>query len=234
MTVVDEKVRSSAYAVELRATAPLIRAIKNAMVCAGKDDTLPVLRAVQFHFSGTTLEVRSTDRFLMLLEQVAGVEDSDDAPKSAPFRLLLPYAACQQALVFLKSVPKGHPATLSWTPRNPQDASDWNGGVFEQGTLCLRSYEGSVELTAIEGEGPKLHALVPDAAKPIDTSAIGLSRHTAQAISKIEPESRHGYFRVSLYGPTKPLRLDWAEERRTLLVMPVKTLQQSDWGVPGL
>jgi hypothetical protein len=39
MTVVDEKVRSSAYAVELRATAPLIRAIKNAMVCAGKDDT---------------------------------------------------------------------------------------------------------------------------------------------------------------------------------------------------
>lgn len=231
MTVTDETVRGSAYAVELRTAAPLIRALKNALVCAGRDDTLPVLRAVQFHYDDGVLSVSSTDRFLALFEQV-GTDTSDDAPRSGPWRLLLPYAACQSALTFLKTVQKAHPVTIEWEPRNePAD----RGPQFEQGALRLRSYDGAAELTTLEGDGPKLHALVPKPDARTATEVTGFRRSIIQGIGKIEAEHKDPIVKLTLFGSAKCQRIDWPDEHRTLLVMSARIIEDAtDWGVPNL
>lgn len=219
MTTVAENPTDVAYSVEIATGATLARALKNALLCVSADEyLLPAIAAVQVSLEGSRLRLVATDRFLLIVEDLV-VEVQEQ-----PWRFLLPRAACAQALTFLKGNAK-QPVTVEWAPANTHE--EWAAG-----SVTIRGYEGAATFTAIDSPPPKVLQLLPNPDQRVAVDSIGFTRKNLVVLGKIDSASRNDFIRVSTFGATRPVRIDWTDEARTLLVMPAKVTDAA-WGVTG-
>ncbi len=124
----------------------LAGALDRVWVAASKDETLPILTAIQIECTGKSLTFRATDRYRLATETIAvrGAQDFTFLLRAAAWKSMAKHLTGDKISlgVLVTSDQAGHP-----------------GGRY---TLSLSSGDASFTLMGIEGDYPKIGSLFAD------------------------------------------------------------------------
>lgn len=186
--------------------AHLIRALSNALVCAGADPVLPALTTVRFAFDGADLTTAATDKYVAVVEEVELDAQFDHAQPALQF--VLQTRDVKQLLSALKAH-KIEPVHLA--------ADLWAG------TLTVRfSFDGAQQTYPLDVEHtfPKVDALIPTG-EGTPVAKIGFSAALVARLGKIVTGDKRGKetFAMTLFTERKPVRIDYTDGP-TVALMP--------------
>lgn len=125
--------------------------------CAGRDDMLPILSAIEVRTDGKWLIATATDRFRVAMKRIAKVATDDDLNTEWPeFYALIPLKAVRSILSTTKTT-RGYDPAMTFT------AKDANTMVVEAaGAFDLFDSAGFTH-TILSAEYPKVASLIRDA-----------------------------------------------------------------------
>jgi DNA polymerase III sliding clamp (beta) subunit (PCNA family) len=176
---------------------PLIRALSNGLLFAGKDLTRPSLCVIKFEFDGTSLTTVSTDSYRLCVETVEHTPDKD----VEPFEFLLERDAATAALKVLKSA-KRDPIELTYDGR----------------TVGLRTLTSRSEWSTYEGTFPQYRSLIPDLDDAAPTDKIAFTASSLADLGKVLVDGKIQTVAVRLFGERKPTRVDYLRGPLVLLM----------------
>lgn len=180
-TVNLKKVKQSEFFVS---PAVLVRALKIAELCAGKDDTLPILNTVAITATAKgNVIAQSTDRYRLVRARIELAKDEPvDVENITAKPALIELSEVKTLLTWLKPKVK---ALGSWG--NLHIRLVWEFDEMSASKLEIISPDGSNYSTRLlDGEYPKIGSLLPDSA-PIDEHAnyASLNPSYLEAFAKI-------------------------------------------------
>lgn len=189
--------------------ADLARVLHNAMLFASRDDTLPMLNAVQLQATGERLIAAGTDRFSL------GVSS---APlESEPFKIML---RLEQAELIGRMAKPGRgggrklrSAELSLSPQ---------GKRF---TVAFGTGE-SVSVPTLDATPVKWQQLLTQEFEPIEFIAVN-AQYMAR-FGKVDGGDGRSYMNMWFRSPSKPIRVQVGPDF-VGLIMPVRMADDRGW-----
>lgn len=201
MTAVIETTETGAVvAIELPASQ-LRNALSACLLSASKDQTLPVLAAVQVVKVGDTLTFRSTDRYRLTVVTVA----LQNTPEG-DWATLIPAADVKRAVTAL---PKRGVELATIAP----DAIGWDWG------------QASMRFQPFEGEFPRVDQIIPTTTAEVQE--IGFNPSFLADLNKMPGFGRNAPAHFKFNGAGKPARVEWIDDAHenvsyVYLLMPVR------------
>jgi hypothetical protein len=213
----------------------LERALSNALVFAGTDDTLPVLAAVLVTVDATGLACYATDRYAMIRERI----DVDGTTK--PGGVVIPRGSVELLVVALRKhlrtrVPSERDQLDVILTVSPRDGSPHAFVPDSEDPCSLYVMCGShaLTVTGIAGGFPDCDSLIDKKAKgDAGPFAVALNPTFLARVAKVATGVRHGAWHFTQPAPMKPVRAvpvftdGTVNPRLVVLVMPVRTATAS-------
>lgn len=208
-------------------TVTLHTGLHNAIISASRDETLPMLCAIEITSDGKQLVMVSTDRYRLGMTRVQ-LDEGGGA-----WRFLLKLKDAEVLLKSLKTVRKD----AEWRSAGIEfdtvdDVSIEGGRTMTKNVLTVKLNSGeSFTFDSVDCEFPKWRQLLPDNGTESAEAMTGFSAEYLAAFGKIIADTPHIVLRH--FGARRPRVLTIGEDYVGLLMPSVRPDDERAWTRPG-
>jgi DNA polymerase III sliding clamp (beta) subunit (PCNA family) len=184
---------------------PLVRALNNALLFAGKDATRPALCTVKFEFDGTELRTVATNSYVLIVETVEYTTPKKGEPPAAPFEFLVDRDAAAGMLKTLKAAHRLDPITLY---------VDTDGD-----RVTVRTLSTETTYRTADSPFPKYRELIPRETDTVEIDEIAYTAEYLALLGKVLTDGKRPIVNIKLFGKGKPSLVKFIDGP-TVLIMP--------------